>query len=293
MKKVLLSLLLPLALFAQMKVAVSYPFIGSLAKEIGAEHIKVIALSKGDWDPHFIVPRPSLISKLRQSDALIMNGAQLEIGWLPPLIRRASNRSVMPNSASFLNLSYHVSLIQKPVSVDRSLGDVHPAGNPHFHLDPHNIPILAESISAFFIRLDPQNSDFYKNNLQRFSQEWKVHLKRWDLLMQDKNGMKVIQFHNNLAYFNKAYGIKTISTIEPLPGISPSSRHTLELINKIRRDKPSFILHDVYHSTKTAEYISSKTGIKIILMPHDVNALDSITSLPELFDHLVEAVHND
>lgn len=293
MNKIIILLLLPLALFAQLKVAVSYPYIGSLAKEIGAEHIKVIVLSKGNWDPHFIVPRPSLISKLRQSDALIMNGAQLEIGWLPPLIKRASNRSVMPNSASFLNLSYHVSLIQKPESVDRSLGDVHPAGNPHFHLDPHNILVLAESISEFFIRLDPQNSDHYKNNLQRFAQEWKERLKRWDLIMQDKKGMKIIQFHDNLAYFNQAYGLKTISTIEPLPGISPSSRHTLALINKIRRDKPSCILHDVYHSTKTAEYISSKTGIKIILMPHDIDALESITSLSELFDHLVEAVHND
>lgn len=290
MKKILILLLLPLVLFAQLKVAVSYPYIGSLAKEIGTDRIEVTVLAKGNWDPHFIVPRPSLISKLRRSDALIMNGAQLEIGWLPPLIKRASNRSVMPNSASFLNLSYQVSLIQKPQSVDRSLGDVHPAGNPHFHLDPHNILILAESISEFFIRLDPAHVDHYKDNLQSFTQEWTEHLKRWEVLMNTKKGTKVIQFHDNLAYFNQAYGLKTIATIEPLPGISPSSRHTLELINLINTDKPSFILHDVYHSNKTAEYISGKTGIKIILMPHDINALESVQSLSGLFDHLVQAV---
>jgi len=290
MKKLFIFLFFPLALFAQLKVAVSYPYIGALVEEIGAEHIKVIVLAKGNWDPHFVVPRPSLISKLRQSDALIMNGGQLEIGWLPPLIRRASNRSVMPSSASFLNLSHLLTLIQKPTSVDRSLGDVHPDGNPHFHLDPHNILILAEHISAFLTRLDPTNEDDYKNNLQKFTQEWNTHLKRWDMLMEDKKGVKVIQFHDNLAYFIKAYGLETIATIEPLPGIAPSSRHTLKLIKLIKAQNPPYILHDVYHSSKTAEYIKSKTGIKVILMPHDINALESVVSLSGLFDHLVQAV---
>lgn len=293
MKKLITLLLLPLSLFAQLKVAVSYPYIGALVDEIGAEHVEVTVLAKGNWDPHFVVPRPSLIAKLRRSDALIMNGAQLEIGWLPPLIRRASNRAVVPNSPSFLNLSHQVNLIQKPQSVDRSLGDVHPDGNPHFHLDPNKIVILARSITDFLGRLDIDHKQEYEDNYKRFSTVWNDHLKRWNDTMKDKKGMKVIQFHDNLAYFIQAYGLKTIGTIEPLPGIPPSSRHTLELINQIKQDDVCCVLHDVYHSTKTAEFMSGKTGVKLIIMPHDIGALESVHSLVELFDHLTQAVHYD
>ena len=108
--------------------------------------------------------------------------------------------------------------------------------------------------------------------------------------MLSKNELKIIQFHNNLAYFNKAYGLISIATIEPLPGIPPSSRHTISLIKLIKEEKPSCILHDVYHSTKTAKYISSKTGIPVVLMPHDIGALDSIDDLTSLFAYLTGAV---
>jgi len=293
MMKTLLWLLLPLSLFAHMKIAVSYPYIGAITKAIAKEHVDIIVLAKGNWDPHFVVPRPSLIAKLRRSDALIMNGAQLEIGWLPPLIRRSSNRAVVPGQPTFLNLSHQVELIQKPKSVDRSLGDVHPDGNPHFHLDPKNILILAQVITGFLNQLDHEHKDIYEKNLQAFADMWEKHLEKWEKRMAHKKGMKVIQFHDNLAYFNAAYGLQNIGTIEPLPGISPSSRHTLKLLKIIKDQKPCCILHDVYHSTKTAEYLVKKTGIKLVLMPHDIGALESVHSLVDLFDYLTKAVSHD
>jgi len=288
--KILLWLLLPFCLFAHMKVAVSYPYIGAITKTIAKEHVDIVVLAKGNWDPHFVVPRPSLIAKLRRSDALIMNGAQLEIGWLPPLIDRAANLKVQPQAKSFLNLSGQVKLIQKPKSVDRALGDVHPDGNPHFHLNPKNILVLAQVITGFLTSLDNEHKDVYDKNLQAFANTWEKHLEKWEKRMAPKKGMKVIQFHDNLAYFNVAYGLKSIATIEPLPGISPSSRHTLKLLNIIKKQKPCCILHDVYHSTKTAEYLVNKTGIKLVLMPHDIGSLDSIDSLTDLFDHLTKAI---
>ena len=288
--KFLLLVLLPFSLFAHLNIAVSYPYIGAITKEIGKDHVKTIVLARGNWDPHFVVPRPSLISKLRSADALIMNGGQLEIGWLPPLMRRANNAKVQPNAKSFLNLSQYVEMIQKPRSVDRSQGDVHPDGNPHYHLDPNNIIILAQTIAAFLISVDSEHKSVYEENYEVFEKGWKQNLQRWRTKMVSVNGIKVIQYHDNLAYFNSAYGLTNIGTIEPLPGIPPSSRHTMELIQLIKTEKPRFILHDVYHSTKTAEYISHKTGIKVIRMPHDIGALDSITSLVGLFEHLTDAV---
>ncbi len=290
MNKFLLLLLLPLALFARINIAVSYPYISAITKSIGGEHIKIVVLAKGNWDPHFVVPRPSLISKVRNADALIMNGGQLEIGWMPALLRRAGNPKTNIGSDSFLNLSRHVKLLNKPTTVDRAGGDIHPDGNPHFHLDPQNIIILAKTIEQFLLSIDAEHSDIYKKNYENFSSSWQKKMKIWQEKMDAKKGMKVIQFHNNLAYFNKAYGLETIGTIEPLPGIPPSSRHVIKTIKLIKEQKPCCILHDVYHSTKTAEFIHKKTGIKIILMPHDIGALETIEDLTSLFDYLTRAV---
>ena len=290
MYKLLILLFLPFSLFAHLNIAVSYPYIGALTKSIGGEHISTVVLAKGNWDPHFVVPRPSLISKVRNADGLIMNGGQLEIGWLPPLLRRASNPKTTVGADSFLNLSHHVELILKPKDVNRAGGDIHPDGNPHFHLDPNNILVLANRIKKFLINLDAQHSNIYEQNYELFLNSWKKKIVLWKEKMQNKKALKVIQFHNNLAYFNKAYGLKNIATIEPLPGIPPSSRHTISLIKLIKEEKPFCILHDVYHSTKTAKYISSKTGIPVVLMPHDVGALDSIEDLTSLFDYLTGAI---
>jgi len=285
-----LLLLLPLTLFAHMNIAVSYPYIGAITKSIGGAHINTVVLAKGNWDPHFVVPRPSLISKVRNADALIMNGGQLEIGWLPPLLNRASNPKAKVGASTFLNLSHHIHLLHKPANVDRSGGDVHPDGNPHFHLDPHNILTLAKTIEEFLISIDSEHADIYRTNYENFSISWQEKMKIWQEKMDAKKGMKVIQFHNNLAYFNKAYGLENIGTIEPLPGIPPSSKHVIKTVKLIKEQKPCCILHDVYHSTKTAEFISSKTGIKVILMPHDIGALDNTQDLTSLFDYLTSAV---
>ena len=291
MKLLLLLLLLPLSLFANLNIAVSYPYIGALTKNIGGENVNTTVLANGSWDPHFIVPRPSLISKVRRADGLIINGGQLEIGWLPPLIRRAANPKTNINAKTFLNLSSHVNMLNKPQSVNRSGGDLHPDGNPHFHLDPNNILILARVIKDYLSSIDYENVDIYKKNYIKFYKMWKNKIDMWNSKMVSKKGLKVIQFHNNLAYFIKAYGLKTIGTIEPLPGVPPSSRHTLSLIRLIKQDKPFCILHDVYHSTKTAKYISSKTDIPVILMPHDIGSLDSIEDLTSLFDYLTGALN--
>ncbi|MEA3523521.1 MAG: zinc ABC transporter substrate-binding protein [Campylobacterota bacterium] len=290
MKFLLLFISLHGVLFAHLNIAVSYPFIGAISKTIGGDHVKTVVLAKGNWDPHFVVPRPSLIAKMRNADALIMNGGQLEIGWLPPLIRRANNPKTKAGSPNFLNLSHHIELIHKPKSVDRAGGDIHPDGNPHFHLDPNNIIIIAQTIRDFLIRINSEHYEIYEKNYSRFEKEWNLYLKEWKEKMSPKKGMKVIQFHDNLAYFNRCYGLESVATIEPLPGIPPSSRHTIELIKKIKSEKPCCILHDVYHSTKTAKYIVSKTGIKLIIMPHDIGALETIEDLRGLFDYLTSAI---
>ena len=287
--KLFLSLL-PLGLFAQLNIAVTYPYIGDLTKKIGGEHVHISTLSKGNWDPHFVVPKPSLISKVRRADGLIINGGELEIGWLPPLVSKAGNRKISKESKYYLDLSQYIDFLNKPDTVCRGDGDVHPSGNPHYHLDPNNILYLAFIIKTYLSALDSDNKKSYEENFIHFSTLWKKKLTEWKNKMQDKKGIKIIQYHDILAYFTKVYGLETLATIEPLPGISPSSRHIVELVSLMKKEKASYILHDVYHSTRNAKYLESKTGVPLVVIPHDVGALESIQDLESLFDNLTSAI---
>ena len=288
MRIILLIGLFSITLWAKLNVAVSYPYIGAIVKAVGDDKVNVTVLAKGNWDPHFVVPRPSLISKLRNADVIIINGAQLEIGWIPPLIKRANNRKLY--GKGFLDLSQKIDLIEVPKRVSRAGGDVHPDGNPHFHLDPHNIPKLATAIAAFISGHDTANSSAYHANAKAFNDAWADKLTVWDRKMAAAKNKKVLQYHKVFSYFLRAYGLESIGTIEPLPGISPSSRHTMDLISIIKTEQPCCILHDVYHPTKTAMFLEEKTGISLIVVPHDIGALDDVNSLPALYEHLINSV---
>lgn len=274
---------------AKLTVTVSYPYIATLTKTIGGDAVQVESLAQGKWDPHFISPKPSLIAKMRNADLLIINGADLEIGWLPPLLEHANNSRINQTNNQ-LDLSKTIRLIDVPSDISRARGDVHADGNPHFHINPHNIPLLADAIALFLSQKDPANAQEYRKNLTVFKQQWSIHLKRWDTRMAGLQGKEVVQYHPVFNYFIHTYGLKTIGTIEPLAGIPPSSAHTMQLIALMKDKKPYCIMHDVYHPTKTGEFIAEKTGVRLAILPHDVGAMSNASDLVTLFDTIIGAL---
>jgi len=291
MKKLTLILLtLQSMLIADINVAVSYPFIAALTKTVGGDNVEITTLAKGNWDPHFVVARPSLIRQVSRADLLIINGAGLEIGWMPPLIRQSHNRHIQPGTKGFLDLSQFVNLMNKPVAVSRANGDIHPDGNPHYSTDPYIMPTLADAIASRLALLDPDNATNYRSNANTFKEGWEKNLIRWEKAMAEVKGKKLIQYHELFNYFLKRYSLVSIGNIEPLPGINPSSRHTLELIKLMKAEKVTLILQDVYHSPKTAKYIAEKSGAKEVLMPHDVDAVHEADTLAHLYDTMVKRV---
>ena len=292
MKIIVLLALTLSAVFAKMQVAVAYPYIEQLTKEIAKDKIDVRLLSRGDWDPHFVVPRPSLVSKLRNADLLILNGASLEIGWLPPLIHSSNNAKIQKGANGYMELSAYIKLQDIPKSVDRSMGHVHAEGNPHFAMDPHNMIPLAEAIMLTLALNDEGNYAFYKKNFETFKSHWQKKLKSYDKKMRTCKGMKVVQYHELFNYFLRRYEIDSIDNLEPLPGIKPNSKHTLELVNEIRQNSVKLILQDVYHEHKTAKFIANKTGAKVVEIPHDVDAVKGTSTLDDFYDTLVGRVCN-
>jgi zinc/manganese transport system substrate-binding protein len=290
MKKIFLLTLLTSLAFASVRVDTTYAGLGEVAKKIGGDNVSVSVLGSSKYDPHFIVPKPSLLSKLRRADLLIINGAGLELGWLPPLIRSANNAKIQPGAKGFLDISHSISMIDVPDSVSRAFGDVHAEGNPHYITDPHNIVPIAKAIEQKLSSIDEDNSQIYKKNLENFIDKWNSYLKIFDNKMLTCKDRKVIQYHELFNYFLKRYGFKSYANIEPLPGISPSSKHTLSIINTIRDKDIKIILQDVYHEKKTAKFIASKTDAKVEVTPHDVGAVKATESLEDFYNSIAEKI---
>ncbi len=290
MKKILLLLLaLSTIVSAALRVETTYTTLGDITQKIGGDLVHVHVLGSSKYDPHFIVPKPSLLAKLRRADLLIMNGGGLELGWLPPLIRGANNAKIQNGAKGFLDISHYIPMIDVPTSVSRGFGDVHAQGNPHYSTDPHMVPLIAKAIADKLVEIDGDNSLSYEENLKSFLAKWQNYLTKLDATMAECKDKKVVQYHELFNYFLKRYNYKSYGNIEPLPGIAPSSKHTIALINTIKKNHIHRILQDVYHERKTAKFIASKTGAQVVLIPHDMGAAGSET-LEEYYNTIAKNI---
>jgi zinc/manganese transport system substrate-binding protein len=272
---------------AKTKVVVTYPYIESLVRELGKDQVSVSVLAKGDEDPHFVVPRPSFIGKLRQADLLVINGGSLEIGFVPPLLTQANNPKVMPGAPGFVDLSQAVVLIDKPDKVSRSEGDVHPEGNPHFILDWHNVPAVARAIADALGQADGPGKDGYQKNLDGFLARYKERSLAWDKKAEPLRGKKIIQYHRLFNYFARRTGMEIVGEIEPKPGIPPTSRHLEELIASNAPGTVAMVVADAYHEKTSPEGLAKKLACRYVLLPQDVGAVEEAKDIYYLYDALL------
>jgi len=271
-------------------VVAAYRYIGDLVEKIGGSNVRVFSLARGDYNPHVIIPRPSFIAQIRNADLLIISGAQLEIGWMPPLLRQANNPAVQTGEPGFLDLSQYVTLIDVPTSVSRELGDVHPEGNPHFYLDPENIPPLAKAIKDKLIQLDSQNASYYEGRYREFSELWGKKLVEWNQKMTPLRNTRVVEYHKTYDYFLHRYKFQIAGTVEPLPGIPPTSRHIEHLETVLTAAPARFVLQDVYNPDDASRHLAEKFNMKLVVLPHDVGSVKETNSIFSLFDELVRRI---
>lgn len=274
-------------IYAKVNIVVSYGYIESIVKEIGKDKVDVFSISSSRYqDPHYVVPKPSYVVKLSKADLLIINGASLEIGFIPVLIKQANNPKINPGNIGYLELSNYFDLIDKPKLLSRDLGDIHPEGNPHFYLDPYNIIPIANIIYLKLSEIDKTNQSFYEKNFENFKQNFSTKLSEWDKKMENFKGVKVFQYHSLYDYFLRRYGIELVANLEPKPGIPPTPKYIENLLEIAKNEKVFFILQDYYHKDNYSKYISSKTNLKILYLPHDDQ------NIYKLFDEIVNAFYN-
>ena len=265
-----LILMLAAPAWAEVKVVTTLPWIGSLAAEIGGDLVEVSTLVKPNQDPHALEAKPSMILAARKADMIMFNGLDLEIGYLPLILESAKNPKILPGRPGNFDCSRFVSVIERQ-SADRSQGDVHPLGNPHYHFSPANVLRIAEGMSQSLAALDAPHADGYRAGFARFADRLRAAQQRWNTTAT--RGKRVVAYHRMFEYLAADFGLQIVGYVESKPGIPPSAAHLDRLVADMKREPPAGILATAYQGRKEAEALSAKTGVKAVVMPHDVGAL--------------------
>jgi len=268
MKKIILSSVLIAALapaaLAKLNVVATTPDLASIAREIGGDKIALATLAKPTEDPHFVDARPSFIVKLNRADVVIEGGAELEIGWLPALLDQSRNEKIVPGAPGHVNCAKGVQLLDVPVTLDRSRGDIHAAGNPHFAISPSNGKIIAQNIADALAENDPPNAETYRANLKNFTAALDAKLVEWRKTLAPFKGRSLVAYHDSWPYFAREFGLKIELFLEPKPGIPPTPAHLAEVISKMKEESARVIIVDPYLNRRTADTVARETGAMVV-----------------------------
>lgn len=290
MYKTLLLLLLVLmngTLRAEISVFACEPEWAALSTAVGGNKVEVFSATSAQQDPHHIQARPSLIAKARRADALVCTGTELEVGWLPVLLRKSANPKIQPGEPGYFMAASHVELLGKMRNVDRSMGDVHAAGNPHVHFDPHRMLIIAESLKNTFKQIDSEQADYYEQNFQSFKDKWSNAIGKWEGRASGLNNKRIIVHHNSWVYLEKWLSLDRVAILEPRPGVPPTTSHLANILSQLQQQSASAILRSGYEDERPSQWLSEKSGVPVISIPFSVDDYGKADSLFLWMDEVV------
>jgi zinc/manganese transport system substrate-binding protein len=288
---VVLLAALPFGGHAALKVVATTPDLGALAREVGGELVEITTLAKPTEDPHFVDAKPSFLVKLNRADALIEGGAELELGWLPPLLEGARNPRLAPGAPGRILGNQGVQMLDVPATLDRAKGDIHAAGNPHYLADPVNARIVAGHLADAFAQLDPPSAGTYRANLKRFTDRLDAKLLEWAKRMEPYRGRQVVAYHDSWPYFARRFGLKIDVFLEPKPGLPPAPAHLAGVITRMKQENTRVIVVEPYLNRRTAETVARDTGARVVdvaYLPGGVKGTEG--DYVKLIDYLVSAL---
>jgi len=269
---------------AALQIFACEPEWASLSETLGGDKVKVYSATTAKQDVHRIQARPSLIAKMRRADLVVCTGAELETGWLPLLLQRASNRKVQPGQPGYFMAAEQVERLDIPHVVDRSMGDVHAGGNPHVHLDPHRVAEIARHLAERLAQIDSANAGFYQSRLADFEQHWQAAIESWQQKSEALKGLPVVVHHKDWRYLLDWLGMKEIATLEPKPGLPPNASHLARLKKQMEEQRAAMILRSAYQDNRPSEWLADKADIPAVELPYTVGGSDAANDLFGLFD---------
>jgi len=274
---------------AKLNVVTTTEDIASIVREVGGGLVEVQTIARGYQDPHVIQAKPSFILQVNRADLLIYQGLELEVGWLSLLIQGGRNKKVMLGQLGHLDVSQAITPLQVPVGqLDRSMGDVHPLGNPHYTLNPENGLLIAATVADRLTLLDPDHADAYKSNLEKFRKRLERKIKEWKAKMEKFKNLKVVTYHSTWSYLLDFFAIESIGTIENRPGIPPSGRHLAELVTLMNQSGTKVILQANYFENEYSDLLAGKTQATVLVLPASVGGVKEAQDYIALFDILID-----
>lgn len=269
---------------ATLNIFACEPEWGSLAQEIGGEKVSVYAATTALQDPHRIEARPSLIARARSANLMVCTGAELEIGWLPLVLTQSGNRAIQPGQPGYFEAACVVPLLERATRLDRALGDVHPQGNPHVHLDPRNIARIAAALSERMAALDAGNAGYFRERVKSFLERWRDATARWEMESAPLKGLPLVVHHKNLTYLIGWLGMRELGALEPKPGLPPSGAHLSALLDRLKREPAKAVVRAAYNESRPSEWLAERAKIPAVMLPFTVGGSDRAKDLFSLYE---------
>jgi zinc/manganese transport system substrate-binding protein len=287
---IILSLLapaLPRPAQAALRVLATTPEWAALTRELGGDKVDVYAATSAFQDVHRVDAKPSLVARARNADLVVAAGAELEVGWLPILLRESGNARIQPGNPGYFEADANLRLLEVPSAVDRSMGDVHPQGNPHAHLDAHNVAIVATALATRLAAVDPANAPYYQARGVDFQARWQSAMARWEAQAAPLRGVPVVVIHRDQVYLCRWLGLVEVAAIEPKPGVPPSSSYLAELVTRLSAAPPKMILRNAYNDSKAVDWLAERIHVPVVLLPYSVGGTSAAGDLFKLFDDTI------
>ena len=289
MKRLFLLLfsLFSLTAHADLKVFATVPEWGALASVIGGKHVDVFTATGGLQDPHRVEAKPSLIAHARNADLIVATGAELEVGWLPVVLRNSGNPRAQPGQPGYFEAAANVRMLEVPTRLDRADGDVHAGGNPHIQTDPRNYLKIGEALATRLGQLDAVNANEYQANFRNFAERWKLAMTKWEAAAAPLRGVHVVTQHKAFPYLYDWLGIVEVATLEPKPGVEPSVSYLGEVVAEVETKKPRMVIRAAWNASRPTEWFSEHAHVPAVTLPFTVGGSDQAKDLFGLFDDSV------
>jgi zinc/manganese transport system substrate-binding protein len=264
------------------------PEWGALVQELGGERASVYVATNAFQDPHQIQAKPSLLAKARRANLVVCTGAELEIGWMPVVLRQSGNDAVQPGKPGYFEAAVYVKKLEVPTVLDRSAGDVHPGGNPHIQTDPRNIALVATALAQRLAEVDPANAAYYQTRYRDFATRWDAATQRWEKEAAPLRGVAIVVHHKAFAYLENWLGLKEVAQLEPKPGVEPTSAHLAEVLDQLQRQPAKMVVRTAYNDDRASAWLSERAKIPAVVIPGTVGGSDKAKDLFGLFDDTVQ-----
>ena len=273
---------------AELQIFACEPEWSALAQELGGDRVSIYVATNALQDPHQVQAKPSLLAQARRAQLVVCTGAELEIGWLPIVLRQSGNSTVQPGKPGYFEAGGFVQKLEVPTRLDRAEGDVHAAGNPHIQTDPRNIGRVATALAQRLADIDPAGAAYYQGRYRDFAPRWEAAIKRWEKQAAPLKGVTVVVQHKGFPYLEHWLGLREVAALEPKPGVEPTSAHLTEVLEQLQREPAKMILRAAYSDGRASEWLAERARIPAVTLPYTVGGNDKAKDLFSLFDDTVQ-----